>query len=377
MNPLFRIMAAAAIIGATVLAGCSNGSDPVSSLVSDSASDSVDSSVAEYVVSGTAAVGAPIDGIVYIKDAEGTEVYIATDSEGKFTIDVDGMLAPFIIKVEPNDDGDTLYSFASAEGIANATSLTNFALYLASDKADLGEIYDNWDGTSIDAMELAIVQATINKNLASEMESQGLDPDTYDFVKEPFDANSSGIDAVLDSIDVVVDLVMGDYTFQVIDDAAFVFDENINPAGEYIGDPIDWPNGGEAAYPVVASMVIEGASATYTVVDDNSFIYGTPYYDSERQQQAVMLYTTLDESGVLTLTADNDVLTLTDPIIYKEMPNRVIWKDSTSGYWVVGIATPTTDGVVIIAFDVTTAAHVDEEEFYTQGIIEFDVFPLS
>jgi len=362
-------MAAAAIIGATVLTGCSNGSDSGSSLESGP--------VAEYQVSGTAAVGAPIDGIVYIKDAEGTEAYVATDADGKFTIDVEGMLGPFMIKVEPNNDGDTLYSFAYDEGIANVTSLTNFALYLASGKADLEAIYDTWDGTAIVEMELAIEQATINLNLASEMASEGLDPDSYDFVKEPFDADSSGIDAVLDAIDVVVDVQMGSYTFQVVDNAAFVFDENINAAGIYIGDPVDWPNGGEAAYPVVESMTIEGSSATYTVFDDNSFIFGTPYFDSEREQQAVMLYITLDESGVLTLTAGSDELVLTDPIIYKNQPNRIIWKDSVSGYWWVGIVTPTDNGAVIIGFDVTSAAHVDEEDFWTQGIIEFDIFPLS
>jgi hypothetical protein len=58
-------------------------------------------------------------------------------------------------------------------------------------------------------------------------------------------------------------------------------------------------------------------------------------------------------------------------------PNQIVWKDSASGSWVAGIVVPTTDGAVIISFDVTSAAHHDEEEFVTQGIFEFDVFPLQ
>ncbi len=353
-------MAAAAILGLAVLTGC--GSDT--------------GSVALHQVSGTAAVGAPIAGTVYVKDSQGTEVSVATDADGKFSIDVDGMQAPFMIKVVPNDNSDTLYSFASAEGIANATSLTNFALFLASDKANLAAIYDSWDGTGIDEIDLVAAQTKINANLVAEMESAGLDPYSYDFVKEPFDADSSGIDAVLDGIDVVVDVQMGGYTFQVVDNAAFVFDENIDAAGVYIGDPIDWPNGGEAAYPVVASMAIQGAAAAYTVFNDYPFIFGTPYLNGD--QQEVSLSITLDESGVLTLTESNDTLVLTDPIIYKEQPNRIIWKDSASGSWVVGIVVPATaSGPVIISFDVTNALHHDEAGFVTEGIFTFDVFPLQ
>lgn len=75
MNPLFRIMAAAAILGLAVLTGCGSDTD----------------SVALHQVSGTAAVGAPIAGTVYVKDSQGTEVNVATDADGKFSIDVDGM----------------------------------------------------------------------------------------------------------------------------------------------------------------------------------------------------------------------------------------------------------------------------------------------
>jgi hypothetical protein len=345
-----------------VLSGCNSNSSPAVSTAS------------AHKVSGTAAVGASVAGFVYVKDSLGTEVNTAIDAAGKFSIDVDGMQAPFMIKVVPNDTHPTMYSFAWVEGNSNATPLTNLALFLATDKADLDSIYDTWDGTTIEQAKLISAQATINANLASKIESAGLDPNSYNFVTEPFDADSSGIDGVLDAINVVVDLQMGVFTFQVVDDAAFVFDENINATGVYIGSEIEWPNGGEAAYPVVASMMIEGVNATYTVFDNNSFIFGTPYFNGDHEEVALII--TMDESGVLTLMDGNDTLVLTDPVIYKEQPNQIIWKDSNSGYWVAGIVTPTSSGAIILTFEVTTAFHHDEAGYTTQGLIEFDVSPL-
>ncbi len=363
MNPLFRIIASAAILGMVVLSGCNSNSSPAVS------------SASAHRVSGTAAVGAPVAGFVYVKDSLGTEVNAAIDTAGKFSIDVDGMQAPFMIKVVPNDTHPTMYSFAWVEGNSNATPLTNLALFLATDKADLDSIYDSWDGTTIDQAKLISAQATINANLASKIEAAGLDPNSYNFVTEPFDADSSGIDAVLDEINVVVDLQMGDFTFQVVDDAAFVFNENINAAGVYIGSEIEWPNGGEAAYPVTASMVIQGSAAHYTVIDNNPFIFGTPYVNVDHEEVALII--TMDESGILTLMDGSDSLVLTDPVIYKEQPNQIIWKDSNSGSWVAGIVTPTSSGAIIITFEVTTPFHSDESGYTAQGLIEFDVFPST
>jgi len=72
----------------------------------------------------------------------------------------------------------------------------------------------------------------------------------------------------------------------------------------------------------------------------------------------------------------SDSLVLTDPVIYKEQPNQIIWKDSNSGSWVAGIVTPTSSGAIILTFEVTTAFHHDEAGYTTQGLIEFDVSPL-
>ena len=366
MKLLFRIAAVIAFISSVVLMGC-DGSSPGSVSESDAA--------VSATLSGTAAKGAPIEGFVYVKDAQGVEVNAATDAEGKFTISLEGMQSPYMIKFVPNDNSPPMYSFATDEGVANATPLTNLALFLATDKADLEAIYESWDGTTIDVSALGDAQAVINANLAGQMAAEGVDAEDYDFITEPFDADSSGIDAVLDAINVVVDLQLGDFTFQVIDDAAFVFNENINDAGVNTGDDSEWPNGGEAAYPVVASMIFQGVAATYTVFDDNPFIFGTPQLNSD-QELAVSLYITLDENGVLTLTDGSGSLQLSDPVIYKEQPNQIIWKDSASNSWVAGIVIPNNGGVVIVGFDVTTPFHHDQAGYQSTGLIEFDVSPL-
>ena len=54
-------------------------------------------------LSGTAAVGAPIDGYVYVVDVNGTEVNAATNATtGAWTVSVNGMTAPFLIRVVQN-----------------------------------------------------------------------------------------------------------------------------------------------------------------------------------------------------------------------------------------------------------------------------------
>ncbi|TXJ05798.1 MAG: hypothetical protein E6Q26_00215, partial [Acinetobacter sp.] len=50
----------------------------------------------KQVISGTAAAGAPIVGKVTVKDAKGVQKTVDIEADGKYTVDVSGMTAPFV-----------------------------------------------------------------------------------------------------------------------------------------------------------------------------------------------------------------------------------------------------------------------------------------
>jgi hypothetical protein len=210
---------------AIMLCACSNGG-----------SNSFPSSPST-TLSGTAAVGAPIDGYVYVQGGNGSEVNTATDpATGDWSVSVEGMNAPFLIRVVPNGGGDTLYSFASAANLTvNVTSLTHLATYLAFN-GDVNALYTDWaaNHSELTAQAILNAQAIINANFATEMDAEGLDHKTYDFFYAAFTANSTGIDALLDRLSISIDFSGNSFTVR-LDDTPFSFDVDIDTSGITIG----------------------------------------------------------------------------------------------------------------------------------------------
>jgi len=116
-----------------MLAGCGGGSGGVSS----------------EVVSGTAAVGAPLSGQVSLKDSSTPSQQRTTviGSDGSFAIDVTGMKAPFILQAKGSADGvnHRLNSFAEGTGTANINPLTDAIVASASDDDDSSDAYEHAD----------------------------------------------------------------------------------------------------------------------------------------------------------------------------------------------------------------------------------------
>ena len=119
-----------------MLAGCGGGSGGISS----------------EVVSGTAAVGAPLSGQVSLKDSSSPTLQKTTviASDGTYAIDVTGMKAPFVLQAKGSADGTEykLQSFAEGTGIANINPLSNAIVVSASEDDD-----DNDDDGRSDAFE--------------------------------------------------------------------------------------------------------------------------------------------------------------------------------------------------------------------------------
>lgn len=214
------------LVATALLAGCGGGGGGGSSV-----------GVSGGALGGTAATGAPVDGIVYITDSNGIEVNVPVEADGTFSVSVEGMTPPYLLRVVPNGGGDVLYSFASKEGITvNITPLTTLALFLAYD-GDLDALYAAWSANT-DALNDGLIesqQEVINANLFALFDGYAVDAVFYDFVNVAFNTDGTGIDGVLDALDISIDFNGGSPTV-LIDGVPYTWDPNIDISGFDIGD---------------------------------------------------------------------------------------------------------------------------------------------
>ncbi len=161
-------------------------------------------------LTGTAAVGtALVDKAVTAIDRLGIEVFTTTDANGGFSIVVNGDANPYMLKVEGNSSGELFYSYADGSGIANITPMTSLALHEAfkegSSYSDLADRFSNFatDYGELTSAELEVAKSKVNANLASLFSSEGVD-NGFDFFKTAFSANGSGIDAILDALEISI-----------------------------------------------------------------------------------------------------------------------------------------------------------------------------
>ncbi len=182
-----------------ILGGCGSGG-------SDSSSSTGTPTSTAAVVSGVAATGAPLSGTIYVKDSSVPSIERTTSSatNGSFSFDVTGLTPPFILKAQGSSGGTsvTLCSFAAEAGTANINPLSNALIANAARVSDPLAVY---------AMPTQSDMQTIANNLpaaASTMMAE-LKPllDQYSGanvnpITAPFVANHTGLDAVLDAVDI-------------------------------------------------------------------------------------------------------------------------------------------------------------------------------
>jgi mono/diheme cytochrome c family protein len=178
------------------LAGCSGSGGPSSGAGAAPA--------AAKMVTGVAATGAPIAGVVYLLDTSSSPVTLKTTtaSDGSFSFNAAGLTAPFLLKTSTG--GQNLYSIATDFGITNVTPLTSMALDQAAGGVDLDTLYNNHVQADISAAAAKIPDAVtaVQLALAPLMAQYGVG--SMNFLNAQFSANHVGIDAMLDAITVAI-----------------------------------------------------------------------------------------------------------------------------------------------------------------------------
>ena len=209
------------IVSLTLLVSCSS---------SDSGSDG--SGASSSTISGVAASGKAIVGVVYVRGANGNMVSAPTNATGAYVAAVENLAAPFLLRVVPNNGGEALYSYGTAAGqTVNVTPLTNLAVFMASGNKDLRAVFSAWQGKSVLEAEVVRAQKIINANLRDRFAAAGLNANDYNFITATFTADGSGIDGVLDDVVVAVNSKGGNFTVAILPQPGFAFDVSISVAG--------------------------------------------------------------------------------------------------------------------------------------------------
>lgn len=217
-------------------------------------------------LSGTAATGAPVQGFVYVTDSTGIEVNAPINPDGSFSISVEGMTPPFILRVIPDDNSDILYSYASGSNLTvNITPLTTLALFIAgSGNLDLDALYLDWVNSSslLDDTSITAAQEEINANLLSLFNDNGVDATFYDFMNVAFSADGNSIDGVMDALTISIDSTGGVFTVS-INGTPYEWDQLIDTSGINIGD---FAIPGSSTWQLTVSDAVNGTGPDTVIV---------------------------------------------------------------------------------------------------------------
>jgi mono/diheme cytochrome c family protein len=160
--------------------------------------------ITSNTINGIAATGAPIVGVVSIKDSSlpSKELTAFTASDGSFAFSTSGLQAPFMLKT--SSGGKNLYSYSeTSTGVINITPLTSIAASVAVGGANLDLLYSNATATSIAAAAANIADSVtiVHSVLFPLLNQYGV---TGNILNAPFYANHTGVDSLLDMINVTI-----------------------------------------------------------------------------------------------------------------------------------------------------------------------------
>ena len=183
---LRKAMAAAAIITASIIAGCGSGGGTSAS-----------------TVSGVAATGAPMSGTAYLKDAAGNpEMSTPINPQtGTFAFNVSGKTPPFMIRA------GSLYTMSGGSGTANINPLSHLMvadMAVFSNMSTMNSFYKNPDGTTMRTMfsNMSTARQQMWQTMGPLLTAYGVA--TVDPISSPY-AIGQGLDRMFDNVNMSID----------------------------------------------------------------------------------------------------------------------------------------------------------------------------
>lgn len=194
------------------------------------------------VVSGTAAIGAPLSGQVSLKDSSNPTQSKTTviGTNGSFAFDVTNLKAPFILQAE-GPDNYKLHSFSAGSGIANVNPFSNVLVASVCDDENPDYVFSNPD-----AMKLERIKNRIDISTADFLEQirpllQLFNAGDKDPIKDYFAADHQGLDGVLDHVNIT--MVNGILTISNKETGTEIFTGGVNnlKGGQFTAKDDDLP----------------------------------------------------------------------------------------------------------------------------------------
>jgi hypothetical protein len=158
-------------------------------------------------LAGVAAVGAPLAGLISVKDANGTIGTSPIGTNGSYSIDVNGMIAPFVLRAEGTANGHTyiVHSAAVAADIGGTINVTQLTDLMVDNIA--GQVasayFDNGNFASLTPAALSAEAALLKARLLPVLLALGVDA-SVDLLRSRFTPVSSALDHALDVLRVSV-----------------------------------------------------------------------------------------------------------------------------------------------------------------------------
>jgi hypothetical protein len=185
------------------LGGCGGGG---SSSTSSSTPPVTATSVGGTVATGTALVGATVTLI----DATGAQATATTNTQGAYTISVQGMTAPFLIVASdaaglsaPLVSVLAKLPAGTAPAVANVTTLTTAIAAMLTASGKPIDLASTGALAKVTLPSVQIATITLDTILAKILTQNGLQTAGFDPIGTAFTPNHTGADAVIDTVSLV------------------------------------------------------------------------------------------------------------------------------------------------------------------------------
>ena len=154
-------------------------------------------------LSGTAAAGAPIKGTVHLRDATGTVLSQVIDDDGQFSIDINGLTAPYLLWADgtANAKDAFFYSMATEGGRANVTPATHCIMAMALGQNPVSYYRDNPTAAPPDPAKVDEAQAKLSTLFSQLYQSTGV-PAGFNLINTQFAADGTGFDGIMDVVEM-------------------------------------------------------------------------------------------------------------------------------------------------------------------------------
>lgn len=200
-NMLSKALIATLMGSSLLLVACNDDNDDKKS------ANNGEQQVQQDTITGIAATGAALAGAdVEVINKAGKSAKAVAGTDGKFSLKID-VGAPYMIKASKGDK--VLYSYTATAGYVNVTQLTTQAVLEAYEKGNIATLYKDWAVLSNKITQAKIdeaakkVAANLDKTLSAKLTAEKVDAKKLNIFTQQFEANSKGLDAILDDIQVL------------------------------------------------------------------------------------------------------------------------------------------------------------------------------